>query len=305
MNQADFRRLMLRLKALQASIDENANAIREQNHTTEGAEGPPPEIIIRSVVSLPPAVEAYYQTEQRERSDKNRRESIKRKVEYGGVALLAIYTLFTVGMYCANKQAADAATSAANTAAAQLQLTERPWITIKLTFTEPPQSHSPGPSLTFNTDGTASLNMFVSLKNIGHSVATAIYVRPQMYPPVFERLLTEPIDKQREWCEKVRAETPDDSQLPSLFPDEETTENVTVGMSRVDIEASERSPTFARMPFITPVIYGCVTYRSQTFRGVRETPFIYMLRPLAPRPSGTIPAPNLELIRRYTGLVPD
>ncbi|MGA2537821.1 MAG: hypothetical protein ABSF53_17520, partial [Terracidiphilus sp.] len=45
--------------------------------------------------------------------------NVKTGAELFGIVLLAIYTLYTVKMYCANKEAADAAKSAAKTADAE------------------------------------------------------------------------------------------------------------------------------------------------------------------------------------------
>jgi len=55
--------------------------------------------------------------------EKNWWDKTKPSIEIAGVVLLAIYTGYTIKMYRANKQAADAATSAANTASSQFQLT--------------------------------------------------------------------------------------------------------------------------------------------------------------------------------------
>jgi hypothetical protein len=92
-----------------------------------------PSEITRCVVSLPPAIEAYYEAEQSERKGKAERDRVKRAVEYGGVLLLAIYTAFTIGMYFANRNAANAATSAAVTAAKQEStwvVSQCPWIEV-------------------------------------------------------------------------------------------------------------------------------------------------------------------------------
>jgi hypothetical protein len=181
---------------------------------------------------------------------------------------------------------------------------ERPWITITITLEEPLHAHSASPGLTFNGDGTASLNAFIVVKNVGHSIAKFIYVRPQMYPPVFDRLLTEPIVKQASWCENVRKETPIDLQLPSLFPGEESIENFTIGMSKQDIAAAVKDVAFAKINAIVPVIYGCVNYKSDVFDGIHQTPFLYQLIPIRVAP-GTIPGAQLELMKLFKGMGAD
>jgi hypothetical protein len=125
------------LLKLLREIKRYIDTISKKNSSTDSPSQPPPEIIIHPVVSLPPAVHAYYEAEQRERPRKNRRERIKRGVEYGGIALLAVYTYFTIGIYTATKDAAKAATSAADTASQTLsksiesfRIDERAWIEI-------------------------------------------------------------------------------------------------------------------------------------------------------------------------------
>jgi hypothetical protein len=57
-------------------------------------------------------------------------ERVKPLVEIAGVILLTVYTWYTIKMYCANKEAADAAKDAAVVAQKELMLSERPWIGI-------------------------------------------------------------------------------------------------------------------------------------------------------------------------------
>lgn len=62
------------------------------------------------------------------KEEKTRWDRIKPFVEVAGVILLAVYTGYTIKMYGANKKSADAAKEAADTAAHQLEVDERPWI---------------------------------------------------------------------------------------------------------------------------------------------------------------------------------
>jgi hypothetical protein len=124
MNRADFRRLMLLLRSLKTSVDDSKNSIRTDSNPAKYPSEPPPQVVVQPIVSLPPAVIAYYESEQRERPIKERRERIKRRVEYSGVLILGIYTAFTIGMYFANKKAADAAKSAADAASSALKTSQ-------------------------------------------------------------------------------------------------------------------------------------------------------------------------------------
>jgi Ca2+/Na+ antiporter len=65
--------------------------------------------------------------------DKDWWDKTKPFVEIVGAVLLLIYTAYTIRMYSANKEAADAAQSAAVTAAKQestLEVSQRPWIEV-------------------------------------------------------------------------------------------------------------------------------------------------------------------------------
>jgi hypothetical protein len=73
-----------------------------------------------SALSPQPSVTHHHITYQPE---KDWWDKAKPFVEIGGAVLLAIYTFYTIRMYCANKKSADAAESAAKTADGSLKLT--------------------------------------------------------------------------------------------------------------------------------------------------------------------------------------
>lgn len=85
-------------------------------------------------------------------------------VEIAGLVILAVYTLYTIKMYCANRQAANAAESAARTAASTLdvfKIEQRPYLVLDtLSWAYPP--------------GTAGKRTTVNvyMKNIGKTPAT-------------------------------------------------------------------------------------------------------------------------------------
>src|SRR5579871_4593664 len=57
--------------------------------------------------------------------EKDWRDKTKFWFEIGGIVLLGVYTLYTIKMYRANKEAADAAKSAAETASDTLKITRQ------------------------------------------------------------------------------------------------------------------------------------------------------------------------------------
>src|SRR4051794_4453060 len=85
------------LDAFKASLDKHAEAIREHEQAHHGDAEPHAEQVIRSVVRLPPAIEGYYNSEQRDRPRKNRWERIKRTLEAGGLFVAVTLAALTYG----------------------------------------------------------------------------------------------------------------------------------------------------------------------------------------------------------------
>jgi hypothetical protein len=79
-----------------------------------------------TVLALPPAKTDCQITCK---AEKDWWDKFKFGAEILGIILLAVYTAFTIKMYCANKAAADAAKSAADTAKNALHISERAYIT--------------------------------------------------------------------------------------------------------------------------------------------------------------------------------
>jgi hypothetical protein len=99
-------------------------------------------------------------------------------VELTGVILLAIYTGFTIAMYFANKETADAAKSAADTAAGQLdemRLDQRPWIIVKFTPMQPSVNGKVFIPMVLNNTGKSPA------RNIDGNVAVRLH---QMNEPI-------------------------------------------------------------------------------------------------------------------------
>lgn len=91
--------------------------------------------------------------------------------------ILAIATVVAVVIYgrqlAANINAADAAKSAANTAAAQLEMTDRPWVTIDIVITGP---------LTYSDKGGVFMSFLFIPENIGRSPAQNVLISPKLIP---------------------------------------------------------------------------------------------------------------------------
>lgn len=72
-------------------------------------------------------------------------------------------------------------------------------------------------------------------------------------------------------------------------------------MSREDIESAKQSNQFFITHAVIPIVYGCVTYKSNISNGIYQTPFLYEMNPV-PALLGTIPASKLEIFRLFKGM---
>jgi hypothetical protein len=124
------------------------NDRQESNKLAEHSKQP---ISSPAVTSDLQPTHSYYQTVRQPAKDWW--ERCKPIVEITGVALLAVYTAYTIKMYHANKQAADAATSAAATAKSTLDSSyqsfkqeERAYVSVtQAAMSNPSICQSPGP----------------------------------------------------------------------------------------------------------------------------------------------------------------
>jgi hypothetical protein len=210
-------------------------------------------------------------------------------LEIVGLIVLCIYAGYTIKIYCANREAADAAKSAADTAARQLELTERPWVFIKDARVVSP--------LRFDAD-RAQVYFEMVLRNSGPSPAVDVFLYPQLYllhgeepaAPLVERLCTNKIPK--------------GESRPGLtvFPETDSPpQRITVQVTRQELaNASKHPPGVPAIAGITPVI--CVWYRptfnpeARYYSGIQ-----YLLWPtIFPdrmQPGSNVPINNLPLNR--------
>jgi hypothetical protein len=85
-----------------------------------------PDVPIRPSALAPPPAKPHCEITCK--TEKTRWDKFKDSAEIIGICLLAVYTGYTIKMYRANKKAANAADSAARTAAQSLQLDQRAWV---------------------------------------------------------------------------------------------------------------------------------------------------------------------------------
>src|SRR4029077_4334311 len=150
---AFIKSLHSELRSLNNNLQKHSEAIDKATSATKDYENKAPEI--RAILNYPESVQA-----SKEAANVREQRYQNRNLLLGLATLisLVIYAITTIFIYCATNKAANAAKSAADTARETLIYSERPWITIAITFEEPPHSHSAGPGLFFNNDGSAFLN---------------------------------------------------------------------------------------------------------------------------------------------------
>jgi hypothetical protein len=166
--------------------------------------------------------------------------------EMAGIALLAVYTGYTIMMYYANKEAADAAKKAADTASKQLELAQRPWLSwqdLKLTS-----------AFIFDNEG-ARVGMQALIKNSGNSPAVAVTIDSEIF-------LGDPdpaIDERERFCKGLSGNKPTYGQ--TVFPSTTTQEFEWARVKTKDLNA-RASPGLGHGRIIGPNIITCIAYRS-------------------------------------------
>ena len=121
--------------------------------------------------SIPPAPPAKAHCEITCKTEKDCWDHVKTGAELLGIVLLAVYTAYTIKMYCANKKAAEAAKQSADTGQSELELSKRPWISAEFSIIGP---------LTIDNEG-AHLTVQVTPDNVGNSPAVKGVEQISMY----------------------------------------------------------------------------------------------------------------------------
>ncbi len=211
-------------------------------------------------------------------------------VLFGYAALTAIIAFYSIRAANAAKKSAEAAKSAADTAARQLEMTDRPWITIDVVITS---------ALNYDSKGVRMNFSFVP-KNIGHSPAQNVLIIPELVP-VFMG------DDVREIQKKICDSVPQiNSAFPKyvLFPEEPFSEPFGLDISAEAIKAHwGKLPPGKGLPDPIPIgIVGCVDYTYETSSRHHQTGFafdILMKDGRLPLRSLTPLDPNLLILRQH------
>lgn len=103
-------------------------------------------------------------------TEKNWWDKTKPFIEIIGAVALALYTIYTIGIYRANNTAATAAKTSSETATKELELSQRPYLEAGMSLDGP---------LSYDVNG-ANINFKLALQNNGHSPAFRVAIQPKM-----------------------------------------------------------------------------------------------------------------------------
>ena len=209
------------------------------------------------------------------KTEKDWWDKIKPVLEIAGIGLLAVYTAYTIRMYRANKQSADAATQAADTAHDTLVLSERPWVKIKHRIVKP---------LTFNTPAwkgpVASMVIEDTLENVGPTIALNVISWEDVIPIDADHSLRAAHARQDQWCDANRHPDPKNLSGYILFSKDHLVQYSTVGPPMEVVTKAAEANSGGLRGKVGFVLVGCVCYRSSfepIANPLHETKFIYHL----------------------------
>jgi hypothetical protein len=204
------------------------------------------------------------------KTEKDWWDKIKPFLEMAGVVLLAIYTGYTIKMYCANKKAADAAKSAAETAHDAFVKGNRPWVGVDgpLTVTQPPTIFQEGGKENIK----ASFSFIV--KNFGtapalHYVAEATIVINSPPTPDGRADFSAFTNAADSACRMA------DSGTRAIVPGEEGSGLYLFPSQPIREEVNNATTSPAPNPITALDVVGCMAYSDQ-HRGIHHTRFCFM-----------------------------
>lgn len=165
----------------------------------------------------------------------------------------------------ATQQASSAAKSTAEATARQLELSQRPWISIDASIQSP---------LTFTAEGAARVSVKFVIRNMGSTPAKALSVEPKL--SIASHGEHDPVMERSKVCEENRMR--ESGSDGTLFPKGELTKSVTFLADAWDIvKETSRTGSFS------PVVIVCASYRSTFDDSARYTTgVIYFLRRIDP-----------------------
>lgn len=176
-----------------------------------------------------------------------------------GLGLLAlIYSLLL------NRRATSAAQSAVAVARETNESQSRAWLSATCQLEKPSEGITQG-----GIEGIY-FNVSCQAKNHGRSPATGVSFHAEI--ALLGKNTLEPTAMMNKYCDSIRERA--DRDADAIFPDSTASLGHMVFLSMQDIEADLATKDFK---MISPVVYGCLNYKTLYTKGVRQTRFIYYL----------------------------
>ena len=184
---------------------------------------------------------------------------------------------------CATRKAADATKSAAQTAARQLELAERPWLTSTVSVAS---------DLTYDDLG-GHLTLHYVVENIGNSPAISVVISPELYPTT--RL--DSFYERRRICTDSQASK--SSFGYTIFPKRPVEVYVSITMAKQDMAIASKA---VGNSFLPVDVVDCIGYRTSFNDSAYYIGNIYQLGRLpdflALIPNQLVPRSNLGIMLR-------
>jgi hypothetical protein len=226
------------------------------------------------VFSTEDAVRQHNTERKEDNSYKDGTERHEKSSLWVSIVTLIVTTLYLVAtclIFRENKKSAEAANRAAEVAAKQLDLTERPWIRIDMGATGNVEIAKNG----------ITVPVAFALKNIGHSVANGIRSKAEIIPaPLGANAASRTIEEREKFCAAISNEVRHgkDSEAQSLFVDDSgQTQLPSLFLARSDVDLGLKQGQG-----LIPMIIVCAAYRSSFNSIIHTTARIYMVMRVDP-----------------------
>jgi|SRR5579864_4389552 len=197
------------------------------------------------------------------------------------VFILNIFTFVAVVWYaCITHSMWKEMKEQTRTAQQQLEATERPWI--KIIDVQTRGNGPVVPALSFDMSGNdfehklqATLQLNISVRNIGHSVAE-VAVRPELFLPRWSEFGKAVPDEQKRFCASAYGSARS-GYYPSviIFP-QEPFDWYGTSASFVDAtNTNQLPPQFGSAAYVVPVVIVCVNYRLKGLPNAYQSGAVY------------------------------
>lgn len=198
-----------------------------------------------------------------------------------GAFVLIVYTSLTAIIAIYSIRSANAAREAVRATQKQLEMTDRPWISLEGINIEPP-------GFIFTPQGEAHLTIHPVMKNIGHSVATDVTLKVAMVLPTPSDFVMIADREQKKLCKPFTDEAIGIGNtfavsigVSVIFPEhiedswgygaDLIKNDIAKGQVVVQISGTSKG-------IIAPLLIGCIDYRYSSSTRHHQTGFAYDIR---------------------------